>query len=156
MTNQLIRSILQEATYKLKAGTITSYYWQSGMQILPNRLSISQGAGISKAAKKGRNLLHPTAGQMKGQFTRKEESPLKQNKPFKLSTQVWAIDEYPLLIGYGSIAISDTEGAINKESDLGDLVVFQTVDNWQTIRIYYAAGMITNLEEVMEYLSTII
>ena len=66
------------------------------------------------------------------------------------------MEQYPLFIGYGSIGISNNEGKITKESDLGDLVILYTSDDWQSIRIYYFTGMITSLYEVMEYLSTTI
>lgn len=155
MNVQFIKSILQEATYVKKDGTETSYLWQSGIKILPKTLTISDKK-LTKTARKGRNLLHPVAGQMFGSFTKKEESPLKQNAPYKVRTQIWSIDEYPLFIGYGSIGISNKEGKITKESDLGDLVILYTSDNGQSIHIYYFAGMITSLNEVMEYLSTTI
>lgn len=155
MNVQFIKSILQEATYVKKEGTETSYIWQSGTKILPKTLTISDKE-LSKTARKGRNLLHPVAGQLLGSFTKKEESPLKQNAPYKVRTQIWSIDEYPLFIGYGSIGISNKEGKITKESDLGDLAILYTSDNGQSIHIYYFVGMITSLNEVMEYLSTTI
>lgn len=156
MNSQFIKSTLQEAIYVKKAGTITSYLWQSGMNILPKTLSISRECEFSKVAKKGRNLQHPIAGQMIGSFTKKEDSPLKQNTPYKIRTQIWSIDDFPLFIGYGSIAISNKEGKVTQESDLGDLVILYSSNDWQSIHIYYSAGMITNLYEVIEYLSTTI
>ena len=156
MNFQFVRSILHETRYTKKEGTTTSYQWQSGMKLLPQTLSISKEYEFSKTTLKGRNLQHPIAGQMIGRFTKKEESPLKQNAPYKLRTQIWKIDEYPLFIGFGSIAISNEEGKITRESDLSDLVIFYTSDNWQSIHIYYLAGMISNLNEVLEYLSTTI
>ena len=155
MNVQFIKCILQEATYVKKEGTKTSYLWHSGMKNLPKTLTISKEE-LSKIARKGRNLLHPVAGQMLGCFTKNEESPLKQKAPYKIRTQIWSINEYPLFIGYGSIGISNNEGKITKESDLGDLVILYTSDDWQSIRIYYFTGMITSLYEVMEYLSTTI
>ena len=89
MNFQFIRSILQEATYVKKEGTITSYLWHSGMKNLPKTLTISKEE-LSKIARKGRNLLHPVAGQMLGCFTKNEESPLKQNAPYKIRTQIWS------------------------------------------------------------------
>lgn len=89
-------------------------------------------------------------------YTKKEQSPLKQNYPFKIRTQIWAMENYPLFIGYGSLAISNEKGIINRESDLGDLIVFFTNDDWHTIQIYYAPKMLMHLNEVMEYLSSII
>ncbi|WP_207214466.1 hypothetical protein [Bacteroides cellulosilyticus] len=108
---------------------------------------------MTKVASKGRNLQQIVSGQMISTFTTKEESPLKQNIPFKVRTQIWAIENYPLFIGYGSIAISDADGKITRESDLGDLVIFYTSNNGQTIHIFYLAGMITYLDEAAKYLS---
>ena len=138
ITKELIASTLQEATYKLKEGTKSSYYWQSGTRILPERLSISKESEMTKVARKGRNLLHTLAGHMVGTFKKNEESPLKAAKPFTCRTQIWAVDEYPLFIGYGTTGITNNEGKI---TDTGDLVVFYTPDNWSTIQIFFFRGM---------------
>lgn len=135
---EFIASTLQEATYKLKEGTKSSYYWQSGTNILPERLSISKESEMTKVARKGRNLIHSLAGQMVGTFKKNEESPLKAVKPFICRTQIWAVDEYPLFIGYGTTGITNDEGKI---TDTGDLVVFYTPDNWSTIRISFFRGL---------------
>lgn len=153
MTNQFIAANLQEAIYSKKEGTATSYSWKSGAQILPKTLSIGKEHEFSRVARKGRNLQHPIAGQVIGRFTLKEESPLKQYKPYKIRTQIWSIDEYPLFIGYGSIAISNTDGKITKDSDFGDLIVLHSSDDWQTIHFFYFAGMVANLYEVMDFLT---
>ena len=102
MTEQFIAANLQKAIYSKKEDTETSYAWKSGAQILPKTLSIGKEHEFSKVARKGRNLQHPIAGQVIGKFTLKEESPLKQYKPYKIRTQIWSIDEYPLFIGYGA------------------------------------------------------
>ena len=133
-----IASTLQQATYRLKEGTKSSYYWQSGTKILPDRLSISKESEMTKVARKGRNLLHALAGQMVGTFKIHEESPLKLFKPFTCRTQIWAVDEYPLFIGYGTIGITNEEKGI---TDTGDLVVFYSPDNWFTIQISFFRGL---------------
>lgn len=150
--SDFISSILQQATYKLKEGTKSSYYWQSGTRILPDRLSISKESEMTKVARKGRNLLHSLAGQMVGTFKMNEESPLKQFKPFTCRTQIWAVDEYPLFIGYGTTGITNEEGGV---TDTGDLVVFYSTDNWSTIQISFFRGLGNPgyLLNCMEYLS---
>lgn len=149
---EFIAANLQQATYHLKEGTKGSYYWHSGTNILPDRLSISKGAEMTLVAKKGRNLLHPLAGQMVGAFKVKEESPLKRYKPYACRTQIWSVDGYPLFIGYGTIGISNTEGSI---TDTGDLVVFYTPDYWDTIEIFFFRGLgkLDYLQPCMEYLN---
>jgi hypothetical protein len=93
---------------------------------------------MTKVARKGRNLLHSLAGQMVGTFKIHEESPLKLFKPFTCRTQIWAVDEYPLYIGYGTIGITNEEKGI---TDTGDLVVFYSPDNWYTIQISFFRGL---------------
>jgi hypothetical protein len=150
--SDFIASTLQQATYKLKEGTKSSYYWQSGTRILPDRLSISKESEMTKVARKGRNLLHSLAGQMVGTFKMNEESPLKQFKPFTCRTQIWAVDEYPLFIGYGTTGITNEEGGV---TDTGDLVVFYSTDNWSTIQISFFRGLGNPdyLLDCMEYLN---
>ena len=134
---EFIAANLQQATYELKKTTKGSYYWKSGTRILPNRLSINKDE-MTRVARKGRNLLQPIAGQMVGRFTIHESSPLKQYKDFECRTQIWSVDEYPMLIGYGTTGISNYEGKI---VDTGDLVVFYTPDNWDTIQIFFFRGL---------------
>lgn len=135
---EFIATTLQQATYKLKEGTKSSYYWQSGTKILPGRLSISKESEMTRVTRKGRNLLHSLAGQMVGAFKVNEESPLKIHKPFTCRTQIWTVDEYPLFIGYGTTGITNKEGRIN---DTGDLVVFYSSDNRSTIQISFFRGL---------------
>lgn len=155
----MIKASYQEAIYEKKQGTATSYYWQSGSRILPNRASI-KNVEITKVARKGRNLLHPVLGQFLAQFTRKEESPLKQHKPFHVRTQIWQDEDYPQFIGYGTTGISDAEGRVTDKSDTGDLLVFYSKDaDWQTIRIFIFAGMGKNPEHrdcAMKYANKLI
>lgn len=55
MNRQFIEATIQIATYIRKKETSSSYYWQSGIKILPNRLGISKDQ-FSTIQKKGRNL----------------------------------------------------------------------------------------------------
>ena len=156
MNKQFIQSCLQKATYTRKPNTKTSYIWDSGFTFLPKTLSIFRGNNNVKCAKKGRNLQNAEA-QLKGTFCKKEESHLKQFAPYRVSTQIWEIENYPSFIGYGSIGITGESGTITKESDTGDLIILYSKDyNWDKIEIFYFKGMLPYLEEVAEYISTVI
>ena len=100
---------------------------------------------------KGRNAMHPVVGQLLGKFKVAEESPLKQHKPYVVRTQLWQVPLYPLFIGYGTIGIPNEQG---KVEDTGDLIVLHSRDQWQTISIFYFAGMgnINDHEQVMGFL----
>lgn len=156
MNNQFIQKSLQKASYVKKSGTSSSYAWQNGFTFLPKTLSIIKGGENFKCAKKGRNLQQVEA-QFKGRFTKNEESLLKQYSPYKVNTQIWKIESYPMFIGYGSIGITGENGRITKESDTGDLIILYNSDySWNEIEIFYFRGMLPYLEEVTKYLSTII
>ena len=102
MVEEFISKAMKTATYQHKEGTANSYYWQSGSRILPNRLSISKGSEMTSVQRKRRNLLSPVVGQILGRFTKIEESPLKQHKPFDVSFTLWFLDDkrhVPVRIG---------------------------------------------------------
>ena len=151
MIDEFIRKSMKVAIYQHKEGTKSSYYWQQGCKILPGRLSISRGNEMTNVQHKGRNAMHPVVGQLIGAFKVAEESPLKQHKPFVCRTQIWQVPLYPLFIGYGTIGISNEQG---KVEDTGDLIVLYSTDQWETIRIFYFAGMgnINDHEQVMRFL----
>lgn len=152
MNTTLLENQCKKSIYKRKEGTSSSYYWQSGSRILPNRMSISKERELSHVSRNGRNLLHSIMGQMKGSFTQKEDSPLKQNKPFSIHTQLWQIPEYPLN-PYGTIGISNTNGKITRQSDFGDVVIIHPLDyHWELLEIYYFPAMLDKLEIVMQYI----
>ncbi|MBQ6648377.1 MAG: hypothetical protein IJM66_05965 [Muribaculaceae bacterium] len=152
MIAEFIGKAMKSAAYQHKKGTASSYYWQSGDKILPNRLSISKDTEMTSVKRKGRNLLHPVVGQLLGKFKVAEESPLKQHKPFEVRTQIWQVPLYPLFIGYGTIGITGASGKV--EGDTGDLVVLYSTDQWANITIFYFAGMgnPNDMEQVMKYL----
>lgn len=154
MSPQFIDKVIKIATYQKKETTKDGYYWFSGSTILPNRLTISNGI-IKHIAYKGRNL-QTTKGQLMGRFKKTEQSILMLNKPFEVSTQIWAIDGYPQFIGYGTVGISNSEGKITRESDKGDLVILHSPDNWQTIKIFFLPSMFEHLSSVMDYIITTI
>lgn len=149
MNNDFIESQLQEASYKLKEGTTTSYYWQEGTKILPNRICFQKGE-MSKVKRSGRNNLHPIVGQLLASFTQKEESPLKQVKPYQVRTQIWQFEDYPQFVGYGTLGITTPEGV----KDTGDLIILSSNEN-NTLRIHFFAGMAEpeEMEQAFSYLS---
>lgn len=152
MNTTLIEALCKKAIYQRKEGTSSSYYWQSGSRILPNRMSISKERELSHVSRNGRNLLHPIIGQIKGTFTRQEDSPLKQHSPFSIHTQLWQVPEYPLN-PYGTIGISGENGKITRECDFGDLVVVHALDyKWETLEIFYFPAMLNNLDIVLNHL----
>lgn len=152
MTNQFIEAIRQTAIYQRKEGTATSFYWASGTKILPQRLSISREE-MRGTARKGRNLQHKVIGQIMGTFTKNESSALKKYAPYQLRTNIWQMDSFPTFIGYGTTGISNNMGKIDRESDIGDLVVLQkTGSDWKEIKIHYFPGCVMDLEMIMEYL----
>ena len=153
LDTDFIASTLQQAIYKFKEGKKSTYNWESGSKILPDRLSISKESEMTKVARKGRNLLHRLSGQMIGRFRKDEKSPLKiVEKNAHCRTQIWAVDEYPLFIGYGTTGITNEEGGI---TDTGDLVVFYSPDNWSTIQISFFRGLGNHeyLLQCMEFLN---
>lgn len=159
MTNEFMMATFLEATYTKKEGTVTSYYWQQGTRILPNRLSISPNL-LSDVQRKGRAVANGLmVGQCKGQFKIKEESPLKVCKPFYITTSIWQHPNWLQFIGYGTIGFSD-KSSPRGIADLGDLLIFYTEDSdWDTVRIFYFAGMGANpdtLNEAMRYANTMI
>ena len=153
MIDEFIRKSMKVAVYKHKEGTKSSYYWQQGCKILPNRLSISRGNEMTNVQHKGRNAMHPVVGQLIGTFKVAEESPLKKYKPFVCRTQIWQVPLYPLFIGYGTIGISGASGKV--EGDTGDLVILYSTDQWANITIFYFAGMgnINDYEQVAKFLT---
>lgn len=155
MNRQFIEATIQIATYLRKEGTSSSYYWQSGRKILPNRLGISKDQ-FSSIQKKGRNL-QKVAGQIKSNFTKTEVSPLKRYKPFAVHTQIWGIPEYPLLIGYGSLGISNQNGIIDRTSDTEDLILLNSPSSdWEEINIYYFPKGMKSLYDIAPIVSSMI
>lgn len=159
ISNEMIKATMQQATYKRKEGTATSYYWFEGSRILPNRASI-QNVEITDVARKGRNLRDTFAGQFIGKFTCKEQSPLKQYRPYVVRTQIWRNPDYPQFIGYGTLGISNEQGHVTDKSDTGDLIIMYSEDShWDSIRIFYLAGMGKNpelIEAAYKYLSELL
>lgn len=156
MIEEFISKSMKVAIYQHKEGTKSSYYWQQGSKILPSRLSISRGSEMTNVQHKGRNAMHPVVGQLLGKFKVAEESPLKQHKPYVVRTQLWQVPLYPLFIGYGTIGISNESGKVT--GDTGDLIVMHSTDQWESISIFYFAGMgnPNDMPQVMRFLTSYI
>lgn len=141
LTDLFIHGCMEEAIYQLKEGTSTSIYWLSGSRTLPNRMSIKKGMGFiqgkdSEKVKFGNSI---KIGEISGKFTKKEESPLKRFYPFAVYTSLFRRIDYPRIIAYGTIGISD-EHAKKIVDDNGDLIVIDT-DDWKLFRILYFRGL---------------
>ena len=156
MIEEFISNAMQIACYEHKEGTASTYNWHQGSRILPNRLSISNGNEMTHVQRKGRNTIHPVVGQLIGKYVKSEQSPLKQYKPFAVRTQIWKVPLYPNFIGYGTLGISNESGKV--ENDTGDLVVLYSTDQWQSIVIFYFAGMgnVNDMEQVMRFLHQLV
>jgi hypothetical protein len=150
MERQFIEAKIQMATYERKEGTATSCYWKSGTKILPNRLGITRDQ-FAIVRRTGRNL-QKKVGQIKARFNKSESSPLMQNSPFDIHTQIWEIPEYPDLIGYGSVGITNKQGKIDRSSDTEDLIILASKEkDWNRIDIYYFAKGLMNLPEIASF-----
>jgi hypothetical protein len=157
MEKVFIEKILQEAVYLRKEGTAGSYYRASGASILPRRLSISFNTQMAQTAQKGRNLIHKVVGQLLGTFTKDEQSPLKQYKPYTVRTNLYQDNDFPMLKGYGTIGISNHTGKVDRQSDKGDLVLVYCPERSQEeVKLFFFAGGLMSLPEIEEYVSTIV
>lgn len=150
---ETIESTILEALYKLKEGTETSYYWQEGSRILPDRMSISFGAELSHAQKKGRMLAEDVVGEVKGTFKKDEQSPLKQHTPFNIHSKIFRPENFPSVLGYGIIGITNEEGRISRDSEEGFVAFCNAGEG--VLHIYYCAGISTPSEKecVLGYVS---
>lgn len=76
-------------------------------------------------------------GKLSGQFSTPEVSPYKQNKPWRMQTSLWEIDDYPTWY-YGTIGITGANGKIDRDN--ADLVILHTTD-WKRVEVYILKGM---------------
>jgi hypothetical protein len=137
-------STIHESIYKLKDGTSTSYYWQSGSRILPDRMSISFGAELTHAEKRGRMLSEVVVGEIKGSFKKVEQSPLKQHPPFQIHSKIFRPELAESVLGYAVIGISNEEGKISRDSEEGLAAICNAGDG--VLHIYFCSG-VTNPSE---------
>lgn len=153
MNGLLIEISMNVALYKLKEGTATSYYWQEGSRILPNRLSISFDSELTHAERKGRMLFENVIGEVKGSFTRIEQSPLKQHPPFRIHSKIFRPIHFPSVLGYAVVGISNKEGRITRNSEEG-LVVFRKAGE-DMLKVFFWVGITNPAEKdsVLEYVT---
>jgi len=144
MDTSTIEGSIQEATYKKKEGTATSFYRQSGSNILPERVSISFGSELSHAQKKGRMLAEEVIGEVKGTFKKVEQSPLKQHPPFNIHSKIFMPEGFPSVLGYAILGISNEQGKISRDSEEGLAVFIKAGEG--VLQIFYCDG-ITNPAE---------
>jgi hypothetical protein len=137
-------STIHEAIYKLKDGTSTSYYWQEGSRILPDRMSISFGAELTHAERKGRMLAEEVIGEIKGSFKQVEQSPLKQHPPFQIHSKIFRPELASSVLGYAVIGISNEAGKISRDSEEGLAAICNAGEG--VLHIYFCSG-VTNPSE---------
>lgn len=88
MNKALIKRQMKVATYAKKADTKTSFYLVNGGFPLPSRLSITFDNVITNSTHKGRMVAGDSVvGEIRGEFKKAEESPLKQNPPLQSKFQ---------------------------------------------------------------------
>lgn len=153
MNDDYLMKLMKTEVYQLKEGTKTSYYWVDGDGNLPERLSINEQE-FTNVQRKGRNTMHPIAGQIVGKFKKNEQSPYKLHKPYTLRSQIWQYEDYPALMGFGTVGISDCSG---KVEDVGDLMIFQRIDTITfKIRIFPAMGdNPDNIKQCLKFVDTL-
>lgn len=147
MTAEFLSKIVHSSVYQLKQGTKASFYYKSGTKMLPNRLSVLIGNDCTPVSRSGRGLL-PKVGQIKGQFSKSEDSVYKQYKPYFVNTSIWNVPGLQRYF-YCTIGITDQSGRI--KDDCGDLAVIFTND-WKQIEIHIFKGlaMKTHLPEYLQ------
>lgn len=146
MDKDLIKGIMQSATYILKSGTKCSYYLASGCCNFPARIDVSTGNIFSKVENKGRMTSENAIGEIRGQFKQSETSPLKQHPPFKISSKIFLHEQYPHFIGFATIGISEEDGKIGK--DKGIAILQQMTED--VVRIIYFQGLLALPEYIAQ------
>lgn len=150
MNKEYISATIQKATYEHKEGTEVSFYWKAGARILPNRMSIKINGLFADARHTGRMISknEPVVGDLKGEFTKVEDSPLKQeavNGRYGISTKLFQSADYPQFC-YGVIAVSNAEtGRTNRQE--GMLVIRQVSES--VLDLYYMQGVTENPSDKM-------
>ena len=183
MNKEFIRRMMWTAHYSLKPGTSATYLFSeyAGIDAITDGKE-KAAATIELLARnrsEGREMLLPFRiyfiqddaapvchsgrgarekfAQMKGAFTKREESPYKIAAPFKVCTSVWQIKGSRCLF-YGTLGVTPGEG--KKPIDNGDLIVFFTPD-WREVDIYIFKGLgkpneVANLQEAVDFVEGIV
>lgn len=145
MNKDFMRQLMEAAIYSRKADTKTSYYHQGGSKILPSRLDISLGNMFTKPRNKGRMVTEMVVGEIRGRFKTAEQSPLKQHSPYKVSSKIFRQDEFPQLIGWAGVAVSDKDGRTSKEEGVA---VLADLGN-DMVGIFFFAGIESMPDEIL-------
>ncbi|MCC8119348.1 MAG: hypothetical protein LIP09_11480 [Bacteroidales bacterium] len=80
-------------------------------------------------------------GELKGQFTHKEESILKRFQPYRISTKLFRSDDYPHITGWGTLGITGSDGKISSKSEEGIIIVNRDSENPSLVKIFFMAGV---------------
>ena len=177
LTKELIVASLQKATYEHKEGTKLAYGWKSGATIFPKSMRINLEGFFADAKHTGRmaSQYNPPKGDLKGNFTKDEVSPLKQEPvkrqckyklkngetkirladSYEVSTKLFQSADFPQFL-YGDLAVSNAEtNATDKKEGL--VVVWKVSDS--VLELYYMAGVTENpsdLQSVFQVVSDLI
>ena len=177
LSKTFIVANLQKATYEHKEGTKLAYGWKSGATIFPKSMRINLEGFFADAKHTGRMIsqYNPPKGDLKGNFTKDEVSPLKQEPvkrqckyklkngetkirfadSFEVSTKLFQSADFPQFL-YGDLAVSNAEtNATDKKEGL--VVVWKESDT--ILQIFYMAGITENpsdLQSVLQVVSELI
>lgn len=150
----LIKSMFV-SRYALKPDTTTSFYFQDGFKIIPQRVSL-MNKDARPAKNNGRNrenfIMNLDAGFKKRP---KEETLLTQNGVSRIHTGIYREPQYPLFLGSGTIGTAGKTG--NVKGDNGDVLVLYTPDQpykIETIVVFYFIGMADNKNQVFRFLQS--
>lgn len=152
MNELLIAKKHEIFVYRQKEGTLSSFYLQEGkVNILPERIGYSEDCFL-KLQNKGRALSEKKKGQVTGTFRKDEASVYKQHKPFRLFSTIWEAQNYPVVVGYGDIGISNKEGKIESSKDL--FIIYKPCK--ETLEIHLFRSLVESKAKVLEYLDSYI
>ena len=104
--------------------------------LLPFRIGVLKGASMVSTNGSGR-ARKPMDAQLKASFTKVENSPYKQYKPYEVQTGLWKVDGTQSYY-YGSLGISGANGKV--ERDNSDLLIIRTTD-WRRLEIFIFKGL---------------
>ncbi len=150
-----IHLAIPKASYTLKEGTEDTFIKLYGCTTLPDTISYFPYCHCcmdrTKTVKNGK--IHKQVGAISGQFEPSEHSPLMKHDPYIMGTGIIHIENYPRILGYGQICISDEEGDVNECTQ--DLIVLVSPDyGLRNILIYYFEGMAGEADKFVAYLNS--
>lgn len=180
MNRQFIESVCWRGVYEVSPYTKSSYYASSLVRnfdlandserrkamkesirdlvasgevwLLPHRIGVLVGDQMASVSGSGR-ASNPMDAQLKASFTKVEDSPYKQFKPYEVQTGLWrCVGERSLF--YGSLGVTGSGGRV--ERDNGDLLLVRTTD-WKRLEVFIFKGLagvnkqLDCLPEVVEF-----